>query len=231
MSAIVHLVIFAGIGLMYFQDQQQKALPEPLLPIEVELGEYISDDDHADALVQAATASPSGRPEPATDDRLPSEQASNLAQPAPVLDHANAIDEKLTFKGKTTLTGTAAGNDGAATTMTDQLGNGNGNGNGNGASESSLSGGSGRLPYVIDGPPPSYPEEARVRGWEGAVRIRVLILENGMVSDSAIVQSSGYGSIDQSAIKGLRRWRFSPAYQGGRPVPAWVVVPVIFKLQ
>lgn len=224
LSAIVHLVIFAGIGLMYFQDQQQKALPEPLLPIEVELGEYISDDDHADALVQAATASSSSRAEAAADSRLPAEKAPAPAQPAPSFEQANAIATESAVKGKATLGGTADGN-GAATTTTSQ------SGSGNGASESSPSGGSGRLPYVIDGPPPSYPEEARVRGWEGAVRIRVLILENGMVGDSAIVQSSGYGSIDQSAINGLRRWRFSPAYQGGRPVPAWVVVPVIFKLQ
>jgi protein TonB len=63
------------------------------------------------------------------------------------------------------------------------------------------------------------------------VRVRVLILEKGVVGDTAIVQSSGYGSVDQAAVNGLRRWRFSPAYQGGRPVPAWVVVPVIFELE
>ncbi|CQR72072.1 transport protein TonB [Sporomusa ovata DSM 2662] len=224
LSAIIHLMIVAGIGLIYIQDKQEEILSEPLIPIEVELGEYISNDNSADVPVQAAASSPPSRAEAAADSRFPAEKASALAQPAPTSEQANATATEPASQGKATLAGIADGNGSAATTTGQS-------GNGNGTVDSSPSGGSGRLPYVIDGPPPSYPEEARVHGWEGTVRVRVLILENGIVGDSAIVQNSGYDSIDQSAINGLRRWRFSPAYKGGRPVPAWVVVPVIFKLQ
>lgn len=84
---------------------------------------------------------------------------------------------------------------------------------------------------VLDGPPPEYPLDARSQGWEGTVRVRVLISEQGKVKESAVAHSSGYDSIDQAALKGIYRWRFSPAYQNGRTVPAWVVVPVVFKLE
>lgn len=225
MSAIVHLVIVAGIGLMFCQDNKLEALQETLVPIEVELGEYSMSDDLADTPIQAAAASPSNRPERSTDSRLTPEPAAVLAEAASASDQSNAVAEETALKEKATLAGDG---NGTATTMAGQYVSGS---NGNGAPGSSSSGRSGHLPYVIDGPPPSYPEEARVRGWEGTVRIRVLILEKGIVGDMIIVQSSGYGSMDQSAVNALRRWRFSPAYQGGRPVSAWVVVPVVFQLE
>jgi periplasmic protein TonB len=89
----------------------------------------------------------------------------------------------------------------------------------------------GVLPYVIKGPPPAYPREARSKGWTGKVRVRVLISEQGTVKDAAIALSSGHASLDDAARLGLYRWLFKPAYQDGRAVTAWVVVPVLFKLE
>lgn len=221
LSATVHLMLVAGISFFYFRAQQPQAGSEPLLPIEVELGEYNLGDDPADAPLPAAEPGlPPSRDAPAADSRhLPAAEPvfAGMA-PASV---ANAVNETTPGQENTGQAGQAAAEPAGPA----------GGGKGNGAQGSSAAGGASRLPYVLDSPPPVYPEEARVRGWAGTVRVRVLILEQGTVGDTAIVQSSGYSSVDRSAVRGLRRWRFSPAYQGGRPVPAWVVVPVVFQLE
>lgn len=89
----------------------------------------------------------------------------------------------------------------------------------------------GMQPYVIKGPPPAYPRDARSKGLTGKVRVKVLISERGTVEDAVIAQSSGHVSLDDAARQGLHRWLFSPAYRDGRAVAAWVVVPVVFKLE
>jgi protein TonB len=88
----------------------------------------------------------------------------------------------------------------------------------------------GLLPSVISGPPPVYPRDARSQGLTGKVRLRILISKQGTVQDVVIAHSSGHVSLDDAARHGLRHWRFNPAYQNGHAVAAWVVVPVLFKL-
>jgi TonB family protein len=83
---------------------------------------------------------------------------------------------------------------------------------------------------VVYAPPPEYPREARIKGLEGTVRARVLVSETGLVQDIQLAAGSGSALLDQAAIDGLRVWRFKPAYQDGRPVAVWAVVPVVFKL-
>jgi protein TonB len=99
------------------------------------------------------------------------------------------------------------------------------------AASLATNGGKGMVPYVISGPPPAYPKDARSMGFAGKVKVKVLISERGTVEDTAIAQSSGYASLDDAARQCLRRWLFSPAYRDGRAVAAWVVVPVMFKLE
>jgi protein TonB len=86
------------------------------------------------------------------------------------------------------------------------------------------------FPYVINGPPPVYPPDARSKGWTGKVKVRVLITEQGTVKDANIAASSGHESLDAAALKAVLRWLFHPAYRDGHPVVAWVAVPVVFKL-
>ncbi len=88
-----------------------------------------------------------------------------------------------------------------------------------------------RLPSVVYGPPPAYPSEARTQRWEGTVRVRVLVAATGAVQDIRVAASSGQSTLDRAALETLRRWRFSPAYLAGRPVTAWVTVPVVFQLE
>ncbi|MFZ5807620.1 MAG: energy transducer TonB [Verrucomicrobiota bacterium] len=79
-------------------------------------------------------------------------------------------------------------------------------------------------------PAPPYPEYARQRGWEGIVKIRVHIDEQGRVQDARVVKSSGYDILDRSALKTVRHWLFHPARIGSTPIASTAIVPIRFEL-
>jgi protein TonB len=78
--------------------------------------------------------------------------------------------------------------------------------------------------------PPAYPRQAIARGIEGTVMLRVLIGPDGETIEIRTHRSSGAVLLDQAAVEAVRRWAFRPAVVGGRAVPAWVEVPVRFRL-
>lgn len=85
-------------------------------------------------------------------------------------------------------------------------------------------------PVVIQNTPPSYPEIARRNGWEGRVLVRVEVSAEGRPLSTAIAKSSGYGVLDQSALRAVKSWRFQPRTIAGIPSQASVEVPVNFSL-
>ena len=80
-------------------------------------------------------------------------------------------------------------------------------------------------------PPPSYPPLARRRGQSGTVRLRISIDASGGVDAVKVEGSSGYPLLDRAALRAARRWRFSPAQEGGRPVSTEILQPVEFRLR
>jgi periplasmic protein TonB len=78
-------------------------------------------------------------------------------------------------------------------------------------------------------PKPLYPLSSRRLGEEGVVELKALVLEDGRVGDVALVQSSGYARLDESALQAVRRWRYMlPA--GARMSRQWLLVPIDFNL-
>ncbi|HML89150.1 MAG TPA: energy transducer TonB [Methylomusa anaerophila] len=77
---------------------------------------------------------------------------------------------------------------------------------------------------------PGYPSAARKEGWEGAVIVRVLIDVDGSAKTVTVRQSSGYDIFDDTAVRAVAKWRFSPATQGGNPVASFYDVKVTFRL-
>jgi periplasmic protein TonB len=77
---------------------------------------------------------------------------------------------------------------------------------------------------------PTYPEIARRRGEEGRVVLRVSVSVDGMPLDVEVMGTSGHPSLDSAALSAVRQWRFIPATQAGRSVPAFAEVPVRFRL-
>jgi protein TonB len=55
-----------------------------------------------------------------------------------------------------------------------------------------------------------YPWLARKRGWEGRVLLSLRVASNGDLSNWKIVQTSGYRTLDQSALKAVRRIEHLP---------------------
>jgi protein TonB len=80
-------------------------------------------------------------------------------------------------------------------------------------------------------PPPHYPRVARRRNYAGTVMLDVLVTVEGRVEQVRIVESSGHDVLDQSALKSVKGWQFTPARQGDRPVEMWVQVPVRYELR
>lgn len=85
-------------------------------------------------------------------------------------------------------------------------------------------------PLYRENMPPVYPEIARVRGYEGVVLVVAEILPNGRVGNMKIRKSSGYAVLDQSALEGVKPWKFEPAKKSGKPFTIWVEVPIKFVL-
>ena len=61
--------------------------------------------------------------------------------------------------------------------------------------------------------------------------LRVLVGADGAVERIEIAHSSGFDSLDDSAIETVRsRWRFIPARRDGVSIESWVEVPIRFAL-
>jgi protein TonB len=80
-------------------------------------------------------------------------------------------------------------------------------------------------------PPPGYPAAARRNGEEGTVTLRVLVSAEGAPREVALERSSGSSLLDAAALATVKTWRFSPARRGGEAQEAWVLVPIVFRLE
>ncbi len=79
--------------------------------------------------------------------------------------------------------------------------------------------------------PPYPPIEARL-GHEGTVVLRLTINAQGIVTEAALVRSSGSEALDAAAQAWVQaHWRYQPAFRGGQAVPANVNVAVEFKIR
>jgi TonB family protein len=92
-------------------------------------------------------------------------------------------------------------------------------------------GGNGVWPRYAENPKPAYPQEAREKGYEGEVVLRVEVLSNGRVGQIEVRKSSGFELLDHSALTTVKQWRFIPAKKGDIAIPLWVNIPIKFQLQ
>jgi protein TonB len=82
----------------------------------------------------------------------------------------------------------------------------------------------------LNNPPPTYPEAAQERGWEGTVVLSVLVQPDGKAKSVEIKASSGRKILDQAASQTVQRWTFVPARKGETAIEGWVEVPIDFRL-
>ena len=87
-------------------------------------------------------------------------------------------------------------------------------------------------PYVTFSSKPPYPSEAKSKGIQGTVNLRILINEKGRVDTAEVASSSGNAFLDNAALNNIYKWRFSPAKNGkGKAIPCYVNVPIAFRLK
>jgi len=77
---------------------------------------------------------------------------------------------------------------------------------------------------------PAYPTEARDKGVEGTVIVRVLVSETGNVSESKVIQSV-HESLNAAALGAANGTQFEPAITECMPTPAWMALPFNFRLK
>jgi protein TonB len=79
--------------------------------------------------------------------------------------------------------------------------------------------------------PPDYPIQARRRGVQGRVVLRVELDATGRISQALIETSSGSSWLDQAALAAVKSWRCTPAMREGVAVAAVALQPFVFKLE
>jgi protein TonB len=82
-------------------------------------------------------------------------------------------------------------------------------------------------------PPTSavYPPRSIELGQQGEVMVRVRLDPDGSAAEIMIWRSSNFPLLDRAALTAVRGWHFLPALRNGRPVAAWVEIPVRFHLR
>lgn len=75
-----------------------------------------------------------------------------------------------------------------------------------------------------------YPEIAKRAGVEGKVYVLAFVDESGAVTDAKIIKGIGAGC-DEAALDAVKKTKFKPGKQRGKPVKVQVSIPVVFKLQ
>jgi TonB family protein len=76
-----------------------------------------------------------------------------------------------------------------------------------------------------------WPQEARSRGEEGVVMLKLHVSASGCPTSAAIIGSSGFADLDQAVLKFYETLKFLPAQQNGAALEAVVNLPVNFKLE
>ncbi|WP_027156763.1 energy transducer TonB [Methylobacter luteus] len=75
-----------------------------------------------------------------------------------------------------------------------------------------------------------YPKTAKKRNIEGYVVLSLLIDVDGTVDKIQVLESSPQGVFDDSAVAGIRNWRFTPAQYQGKAVKVWAKQKIRFGL-
>jgi TonB family protein len=98
-----------------------------------------------------------------------------------------------------------------------------------GTSQSAISKKAPSRTYYLE---PSYPEQARQKGWEGTVVLEAKLGKDGrIIGEIRLVQPSGYKVLDDAAKKAMKKWRYQPATQDGEPIDWTLRIRIPFKLE
>ncbi|MEO7386365.1 MAG: energy transducer TonB [Gammaproteobacteria bacterium] len=79
---------------------------------------------------------------------------------------------------------------------------------------------------------PEYPPTSKRLGEQGLVTVECLVNLEGKCQEIKLKSSSGFPRLDEAVLKHApRAWKFIPATVDGKPVEAWITVPIRFKVE
>ena len=74
-----------------------------------------------------------------------------------------------------------------------------------------------------------YPLQAKTLGVQGVVYVQAIINEEGIVESHKLAKKLGAGC-DEEAIRVLKKSKFKPGYDKGKPVKVRFTLPIFFRL-
>jgi protein TonB len=83
----------------------------------------------------------------------------------------------------------------------------------------------------VNNPAPAYPAISKKLKEEGTVLLTILVTKEGRVAEAQIKTSSGHKRLDDAAIRAIKRWKFNPATQAGKPIDYWYEIDFEFSLK
>ena len=79
--------------------------------------------------------------------------------------------------------------------------------------------------------PPVYPQQALNQGIEGLVTVEFTIGTDGSVKDPKIVKARPEKVFDDAVLTAIRKWKYPPEIQNGKPVEIRARIDIPFVLQ
>ncbi|MDB5967602.1 MAG: energy transducer TonB [Hydrocarboniphaga sp.] len=83
----------------------------------------------------------------------------------------------------------------------------------------------------LSNPQPGFPAMSKKLHEEGTVVLRVHVSAAGEALTVDVARSSGYGRLDDAALRAVRKWKFVPSKRGDTPVDGIAMVPMVFSLK
>ena len=80
-------------------------------------------------------------------------------------------------------------------------------------------------------PAVEYPRLSIRANERGVVVVRVLVGATGQPLEVLVGKSSGFARLDEAAVAGVRKARFKPPTENGKPISGWASIPIPFELE
>jgi len=77
---------------------------------------------------------------------------------------------------------------------------------------------------------PKYPSKAKKLGIEGTVLVETFIDKKGRVKDCFVLEGVSENSMNQAALKAIKKTRFKPAQYNGQSIGVWISIPINFSV-
>ena len=81
----------------------------------------------------------------------------------------------------------------------------------------------------LKAPHPDFPKSVRQAGWEGDVKLRVVVDRDGKVQRATLMKGSGHKEVDDEAVLTAKRWRRDPA--SIKPADLTTGIPVVIEFR